>query len=143
MAYVVLPRSLLALFPAAARRCEIDADSVAGLIDVLDGRWPGMRDRLSENTGPRIRAHINVFVDGEPATIKTSLGPESVVHIIPAVSGGERQPRARGGGSTRRGSRSSVRSLTVSRATREPAPVPSRGPSTAPQPSSASRTSKV
>jgi sulfur-carrier protein len=87
MAHVVLPRSLLELFPAAVRRLDIDAATVAGVIDGLDGRWPGMRDRLSE-PGPRIREHINVFVDGERATIDTALGPESVVHVIPAVSGG-------------------------------------------------------
>ncbi len=87
MAHVVLPRSLLELFPAAVRRLDIEADDVAGLIEGLDNRWPGMRDRLAE-PGPRIREHINVFVDGDRATIATALGPDSVVHVIPAVSGG-------------------------------------------------------
>lgn len=87
MAHVVLPRSLLELFPAAVRRLDVEADDVAGMIDGLDSRWPGMRDRLAES-GPRIREHINVFVDGDRATIDTQLGPESIVHVIPAVSGG-------------------------------------------------------
>ena len=46
-----------------------------------------MRDRLVE-AGPRLRPHINVFVDGEPADLATAVAPESVVHVLPAVSGG-------------------------------------------------------
>ena len=87
MAHVVLPRSLLELFPAAVRRLDVEATSIAGVIDGLDDRWPGMRDRLTE-AGPRIREHINVFVDGERGTLETAVEPESVVHVIPAVSGG-------------------------------------------------------
>ena len=34
------------------------------------------------------KEHINVFVDGERATVATPLAPGSVVHVIPAVSGG-------------------------------------------------------
>jgi molybdopterin converting factor small subunit len=46
-----------------------------------------MRNRLLD-AGPSIRRHINVFVDGVPASLATPLGPDSVVHVIPAVSGG-------------------------------------------------------
>ena len=34
-----------------------------------------MRDRLVE-AGPRLRPHINVFVDGEPADLDTPVGPD-------------------------------------------------------------------
>ena len=86
MATIVLPRSLVALFPGAERRVALDADTVAGAIDSLDARWPGMRDRLRDEIG--LRPHINVFVDGERATLEASVGAESTVHVIPAVSGG-------------------------------------------------------
>ena len=86
MATTVLPRSLVALFPGAERRVALDADTVAGAIDSLDARWPGMRDRLRDEIG--LRPHINVFVDGERATLEAAVGAESVVHAIPAVSGG-------------------------------------------------------
>ena len=46
-----------------------------------------MRDRLCSSE-PAIRRHINVFVDGERAGLATALGPDTVVQIIPAVSGG-------------------------------------------------------
>jgi molybdopterin converting factor small subunit len=87
MATVLLPRSLLALFPGAERRHEVDGQSVAALLDGLDSTIPGLRDRLVE-AGPRLRPHINVFVDGEPADLATPVKADAVVHVIPAVSGG-------------------------------------------------------
>ncbi len=87
MATVILPRSLVALFPGAERRMSVDAATVGELIDRLDERWPGVRDRLCD-TGPAIREHINVFVDGERAGLDSLLASGSVVHVIPAVAGG-------------------------------------------------------
>jgi molybdopterin converting factor small subunit len=87
MATVVLPRSLIALFPGAERRLSSDGATVAGVLDDLDRRVPGLRDRLVDS-GPVLRRHINVFVDGEPASLASPVGPTSVVHVIPAVSGG-------------------------------------------------------
>ena len=57
------------------------------LIEALDAQAPGMRDRLVE-PGPRLRPHINVFVDGQTADLTTPVGAEATVHVIPAVSGG-------------------------------------------------------
>lgn len=87
MAEVVLPRSLVALFPGVDRRTDVHGRTVAELIDGLEARWPGMRDRLCE-PGPAIREFINVFVDGEPAGLDTAVRPGAVVHVIPAVAGG-------------------------------------------------------
>jgi molybdopterin converting factor small subunit len=82
-----LPRSLIALFPEAPRHLDLDVSSVEALIRALDERWPGMWDRLCES-GPRLREHINVFVDGERVGILEPLTAASTVHIIPAVAGG-------------------------------------------------------
>jgi sulfur-carrier protein len=87
MATVLLPRSLLALFPGAERRYDIDAADVATVIDVLEMRVPGLRDRLVE-AGPRLRPHINVFVAGQPADLTSPVAAGDMVHVIPAVSGG-------------------------------------------------------
>jgi molybdopterin synthase sulfur carrier subunit len=88
MAVVLLPRSLVALFPGVPRRVELDGpttvDDVIGRLDVL---WPGMRDRVCE-AGPMLREHINVFVDRQPADLSTAVSTASEIHIIPAVSGG-------------------------------------------------------
>ena len=87
VAIVYLPVSLVTLFPSAPRRLQVEAATVAALVDALNARWPGMRDRLCA-PGPSIRQHINVFVDGERSTLTTALHPASVVQVIPAVSGG-------------------------------------------------------
>jgi molybdopterin synthase sulfur carrier subunit len=84
---VILPRSLVALIPGTSRSTEIEATSVAEAIDRLDELTPGLRNRLVDS-GPRIRTHINVFVDGEMAALDTPLPPNATVHVIPAVSGG-------------------------------------------------------
>lgn len=87
MATVLLPRSLLALFPGAERRHEVAAGTVASALEELERAVPGTRDRLVES-GPRLRPHINVFVDGDPADLATAVADGSIVHVIPAVSGG-------------------------------------------------------
>ena len=87
MATVLLPRSLLALFPGAQRRNDVAGESVGDLLLALDSTVPGIRDRLVE-AGPRLRPHINVFVNGLPADLATPVGTDATVHVIPAVSGG-------------------------------------------------------
>jgi molybdopterin converting factor small subunit len=46
-----------------------------------------MRDRVCDSR-PRIRRHINVFVDGERATLATPLRPGAEVIVLTAISGG-------------------------------------------------------
>lgn len=84
---VTLPPALVRLFPGAATRLDVPAANVAEIIDALDHLWPGMRDRLIDST-PRIRRHINVFVEGRRAALDTPLDPGARVFIITAVSGG-------------------------------------------------------
>jgi len=84
---VTLPATLVALFPGSARRVDIPCDTVGEVIDALNVRWPGMRDRLCDST-PRIRRHINVFVEGERATLQTRLCPGVEVLVMTAISGG-------------------------------------------------------
>lgn len=88
MVVVRLPRSLVALFPdPPPRRMELEAATLGQLVEQLDERWPGMRDRLCE-PDQRLREHINVFVDREPAVLEASLEGASEVYVVPAVSGG-------------------------------------------------------
>jgi molybdopterin converting factor small subunit len=86
-ATVHLPRSLVALFPDAERRVEASGSTVAEVIEDLDRRIPGLRNRVLD-AGPAIRTHLNVFVGGERAALDTPVPAGAVVHIIPAVSGG-------------------------------------------------------
>jgi len=84
---VMLPSPLVSLFPGSAKRVELEASSVDGMLDALDARWPGMRDRLCDSR-PAIRKHINIFVEGERARLDTPLAPGTVVFVLTAMSGG-------------------------------------------------------
>jgi len=90
-ATVHLPRSLVALFPDAPRLVEVDGGTVAEVIDALDDRIPGLRNRLVD-AGPALRTHINVFVSGHRARLDTIIPSGAEVHVIPAVSGGSEEP---------------------------------------------------
>ena len=87
MVEVVLPRSLGAILPGLPHRATVDGATVADVVAALDARWPGLADRLLE-PGPAIREHINVFVDGDRATLDTPVAAGATVHVIPAVAGG-------------------------------------------------------
>jgi molybdopterin converting factor small subunit len=84
---VKLPALLVDLFPGSARRVEMRVATVAEMVDDLDRRWPGMRDRICD-TRPAIRKHMNVFVDGERAKLDTPLRPGAEVFVLTAISGG-------------------------------------------------------
>lgn len=84
---VKLSPLLVDLFPGSARRVEMQAGTVAQVIDELDRLWPGMGDRIRD-TRPAIRRHMNVFVDGQRSTLDTQLPPGADVFIITAISGG-------------------------------------------------------
>jgi molybdopterin converting factor small subunit len=84
---VTLPAVLVNLFPGAVRRLELPASTVGEVIEALNARWPGMRDRICDSR-PAIRRHINVFVEGRRATLETRLAPGAQVFILTAISGG-------------------------------------------------------
>lgn len=84
---VRLPTALIQLFPDAPSRLTIRAATVAEVMDALENRWPGMRDRLCDSR-PSIRRHINVFVEGERASLQTPLAEGAQVVILTAISGG-------------------------------------------------------
>lgn len=84
---VRLPGVLVDLFPGAPRRMEVAAATVGEMVNRLDERFPGMRDRLCDST-PAVRRHINIFVDGERARLDTPLPAGVEVFVLTAISGG-------------------------------------------------------
>lgn len=84
---VLLPAALVRLFPGSRERVQLAASTVGDALDELDRRWPGMRDRLRDST-PRIRRHINIFVDGRRATLATRLADGAELYVLTAMSGG-------------------------------------------------------
>jgi molybdopterin converting factor small subunit len=87
MAELHLPAVLPPLFPGLPRELEVEAETVNAAIDRLNDQWPGLRDRLVE-PGPKLRPHINVYVDRSRAGLESNLGPGSRVDVIAAISGG-------------------------------------------------------
>jgi sulfur-carrier protein len=88
--------------PAALRefadgRSKIEIEHPpATLSAALVALWtlcPGMRDRVVTEQG-ELRRHINIFVGDEniryTGGLATPVSPESVISIVPAVSGGGR-----------------------------------------------------
>lgn len=84
---VRLPAILVDLFPGSLRRVEVEASTVDEMVDALDRLWPGIRDRICD-TRPAIRRHMNVFADGERASLGTRLAPGTEVFVLTAISGG-------------------------------------------------------
>jgi sulfur-carrier protein len=87
VADIRIPPTLPPLFPGLPRRLELDAATVADLLETLDERWPGFRDRLCE-PGPKLRSHIHVYVDGQRAELTSPIPSASRVDVITAISGG-------------------------------------------------------
>lgn len=87
MPRVILPDSLVRLFPGAERRVQLEADSVAATLERLNEQWPGMRDRLVDGR-PAIRRHIVIFVNGERADLDTPVVETDELYVMPAMSGG-------------------------------------------------------
>jgi molybdopterin synthase sulfur carrier subunit len=87
MAELHLPPVVLSLFPGLPRELEVEAATVDEAIDRLNEQWPGLRDRLVE-PGPKLRPHINVYVDRERGGLETELAAGSRLDVIAAISGG-------------------------------------------------------
>jgi sulfur-carrier protein len=93
MADVHLPATLPPLFDGLPRQLDVEAASVGEVLEQLDERWPGLRDRVCEPAGgagggTTLRPHIRVFVDGERAELDTSLAAGARLDVIAAISGG-------------------------------------------------------
>ncbi len=66
-------------------------ETVQQVIENLDGRYPGIKERLCEEG--RLRPNIAVVVDGVSSRqrLRHRLTETSEVHFVPAISGGTRR----------------------------------------------------
>lgn len=74
---------------------QVDAGTVAEVIEVLDARFPGLKARLVAGRG--LRPGLTVIVDGVPRrpALRARVALASEVHFIPAISGGSAMERSR------------------------------------------------
>ena len=70
---------------------EVEATSVAGAIDGLQRQFPGIRERLLDESGA-VRRFVNVYVNEEDIRFlgnqETPLKDGDEISIIPAIAGG-------------------------------------------------------
>jgi molybdopterin synthase sulfur carrier subunit len=70
---------------------EGDGGTLSEMIEGLEAQFPGLKDRLMDETGD-LRRFVNVYVNGEDVRFQqglaTSLNAGDEVSIVPAVAGG-------------------------------------------------------
>ena len=69
----------------------VDAATIGGVIAELQGRYPGIKERLLDDSGA-IRRFVNVYVNEEDIRFlqnqETAIKDGDEVSIIPAIAGG-------------------------------------------------------
>lgn len=70
---------------------EAEGATVAALVDDLERRYPGMKDRICDEGG-QVRRFVNIFVNGEDIRflkhLDTPLKAGDELSIVPAIAGG-------------------------------------------------------
>jgi len=90
MAQVRVPTPLRKL-TGGAETVEADGASVAAVVRHLDEQYPGMKDRICDESGA-VRRFVNIFVNGEDIRflqqLETPVQPGDELSIVPAIAGG-------------------------------------------------------
>ncbi len=90
--------SITVRIPTPLRKLTQDQDVVTSdgatllaCIDGLEGQFPGLKERLCDETGD-LRRFVNVYINGEDVRftdgVNTALKAGDEVSIVPAVAGG-------------------------------------------------------
>ncbi|HVV01660.1 MAG TPA: ubiquitin-like small modifier protein 1 [Verrucomicrobiae bacterium] len=70
---------------------EVTAETIGGAITELQGRYPGIKERLVDDNG-EVRRFVNVYLNEEDIRFlqnqETPLKEGDEVSIIPAIAGG-------------------------------------------------------
>lgn len=76
-----------------AELVEVEASTIGGAIDALQAQFPGIQERLMDESG-EVRRFVNVYVNEEDIRFlqnrETPLKDGDEVSIIPAIAGGVR-----------------------------------------------------
>ncbi len=90
MAVKVLIPTVLQKHTDNKAEIECAAGDVSALIEALENKYPGMKDRLCDANG--IRRFLNIYVNSEDIRFldgaKTPLKDGDEISIVPAVAGG-------------------------------------------------------
>jgi molybdopterin converting factor small subunit len=86
---VVWIPALLQSLTGGEEKVVVSGKTVADVVDQLEARYPGVKERLVERGA--IRPHIAVAIDGDvsPEGLDQDVQETSEIHFIPALSGGD------------------------------------------------------
>ena len=72
-------------------KVTVEGGSLAATIEILESRFPGIQDRLLDESG-NLRHFVNIYVNGEDVqfldNLETVIKDGDEVSIVPAVAGG-------------------------------------------------------
>ena len=94
MAIEVRIPTILRTYTGGEKAVQGQGDTLAALIEDLEGNHPGLKDRLVEdkNGSDELRRFVNVYVNDEDVRFIGGLGAElsdgDQVVVLPAVAGG-------------------------------------------------------
>ena len=78
-------------FTNGADEVNADANTVRALVEDLERKFPGMKERICDETG-KIRRFVNVYVNGDDIrflqNLETALKEGDNISIVPAIAGG-------------------------------------------------------
>lgn len=78
-------------FTGGSEAVEAEGSTVAALLADLDTRYPGIRERICDDSG-QVRRFVNIFVNGEDIRflqhLETPLKSGDELSIVPAIAGG-------------------------------------------------------
>ena len=90
MAIEVRIPTILRTYTGGAKQVEGAGSTLGELIDDIDGRHSGLRDRLVDGTG--LRRFVNVYLNDEDVRflggLETPVKDGDTVTVLPAVAGG-------------------------------------------------------
>ncbi|HIF71494.1 MAG TPA: MoaD/ThiS family protein [Dehalococcoidia bacterium] len=68
-----------------------DGDTIAAIVEALETAFPGMRERLIDESGD-LRHFVNIYLNGEDVRyldgLNSAVGDKDELSIVPAVAGG-------------------------------------------------------
>lgn len=81
----------LRTFTQGLDEVSANGETVRAVIDDLEARYPGLKDRLCDDKG--VRRFVNIFLNEEEDirfldALDTTLKPGDALQIVPAIAGG-------------------------------------------------------
>lgn len=78
-------------FTGGAEEVSVDGTTIGTVVDNLEKRYPGIKERLCDDQG-RVRRFVNLYVNGDDIrflnSLDTSVKDGDEVSIVPAIAGG-------------------------------------------------------